>query len=203
MMRKYNFMKLKIFGVNGLFFITLFFIGCQNSEYDQLVKSEMASGVIHDSLIFNLKMGQSKTYFFDSCWKLNQQGIISNGPGNKTVKYTLPRAKGVDKQLKMTLLFFGDFNEDNIMTGMDYQFYYNSWSLWNESTHAAQLVPVVMDTLKKWYPGNDFIKVPLKTDSLHLLVKVDGNRRITIPPTNDPKIVTVNIDDLRYVLDKK
>lgn len=86
---------------------------------------------------------------------------------------------------------------------MDFQFYYNAWSLWNESTQADQLVPVVVDTLKKWYPGNDFIKVPLKGEGLYLLVKVDGNRRITIPPVTDAKIVTAKIDDLRYVLHKK
>jgi hypothetical protein len=201
-MIKPAFMNLKTFSNSCLFCTILLFIACSGSEYDQLVKRELDSGVVHDSLLFDLKMGQTKAYFLQSCWKLNQKGIISNGPGSTTVKYILPNTKEAS-QSNMTLLFFGDFNEEKIMTGMDFQFYYNSWSLWNESLQAGQLVPVVMDTLKKWYPGNDFIKVPLKGDSLHLFVKVDGNRRIIIPPVTDQQIVTAKIDDLRYVLDKK
>ncbi|MFD0798882.1 hypothetical protein ACFQZJ_15530 [Maribacter chungangensis] len=196
-------MKLTTLGNSVIFCVLLCFASCSGSEYDQLVKQEMASGIVHDSLLFDLKMGQSKDHFFKSCWKLNQKGIIFNGPGNTTVKYPLPRKKGETSTLDMTLLFFGDFNEEKIMTGMDLQFYYNSWSLWNKSLQAKQLVPVVMDTLKKWYPGNDFLKVPIKGDSLYLLVKVDGNRRITIPPITDQRIVTAKIDDLRYVLEEK
>lgn len=86
---------------------------------------------------------------------------------------------------------------------MDFQFYYNAWSIWNKSLQSDKLLPVVMDSLIKWYPGNDFIKVPLKKDSLHLLVKVDGNRRITIRPLEDERIVKAKIDDLRYVLEKE
>lgn len=202
-MRKPAFMNLRTLSNSCLFCTILLFAACSGSEYDQLVKKEMASGVVHDSLLFNLKTGQSKEYFLQSCWQLNQKGIISNGPGSNTVKYELPSRKTEPTTSNITLLFFGDFNEAKIMTGMDLQFYYNSWSLWNEATQADQLVPVVMDSLKKWYPGNNFIKVPLKGDSLHLLVKVDGNRRITIPPVSDQRIVTAKIDDLRYVLDKK
>jgi len=163
----------------------------------------MATGVVHDSLLFDMKFGQRKQEFFRACWKLNQKGVITNGPGNKTVKYELPL--DVDAPLKsaMTLLFFGDFNEAKIMTGMDLQFYYNAWSIWNKDLQAEKLVPVVKDSLKKWYPGNDFIKVPLEKDSTHLFVKVDGNRRIVIKPLDDNRLVKAKIDDLRYVLDEK
>jgi hypothetical protein len=201
-MKKPVFMNLRIWSNLFVFFTIVSLASCSGSEYDQLVKREMASAVVYDTLLFNLKMGQTKAEFLKLCWGLNKQGIISNGPGNTTVKYTLPKNPNKPSESSITLLFFGDFNNEKIMTGMDFQFYSNAWSLWNKSTQAEQLVPVIMDTLKKWYPGNDFIKVPLKGDSLHLLVKVDGNRRITIPPVNDPQKVSVKIDDLKYVLEK-
>ena len=130
----------------------------------------MASGVVYDSVLFNMKFGEQRQDFFQKCWQLNQKGIVTNGPGSQTVKY---------------------------------QFYFNAWSIWNKKLQADKLVPVVMDTLKKWYPGNDFIKVPLKKDSTQIFVKIDGNRRITIKPLDDNRIVKAKIDDLRYVLDEK
>ena len=187
----------------GLPILCILFFNCTGSEYSKLVKQEMASGVVHDSLLFDMKFGQHKQDFFQACWLLNNKGIISNGPGNKTVKYKLPLKPGDSSEKEITLLFFGDFNEKKIMTGMDFQFYYNAWSIWNKSLQSDKLLPVVMDSLIKWYPGNDFIKVPLKKDSVHLLVKVDGNRRITIRPLEDERIVKAKIDDLRYVLEKE
>lgn len=163
----------------------------------------MAKGVVYDSLLFDMKFGLQKQEFFQKCWQLNQKGIISNGPENKWVKHKLPSKADSLSTQNITMLFFGDFNEKKIMTGMDFQFYYNSWSLWNKDLQSDKLLPVVMDSLKKWYPGNDFINVPLKKDSLEVFVKVDGNRRITIRPLDDEKIVKAKIDDLRYVLDKE
>ncbi|GAB5474965.1 MAG: hypothetical protein Mars2KO_30640 [Maribacter sp.] len=180
----------------------MLFLSCSGSEYSQLVKREMAKGVIHDSLLFDMRFGQHKQEFFQQCWQLNQKGVITNGPGNKTVKHVLPQ-KVEDAASSLTLLFFGDFNEKDIMTGMDLQFYYNAWSIWNKKLQSDQLIPVVMDSLNKWYPGNDFIKVPLKKDSAEIFVKVDGNRRITIKPLDDDRIVKAKIDDLRYVLEKE
>ncbi|WP_461444569.1 hypothetical protein [Maribacter sp.] len=186
----------------NLLCIAMLFLSCSGSEYSQLVKREMAKGVIHDSLLFDMRFGQHKQEFFQQCWQLNQKGVITNGPGNKTVKHVLPQ-KVEDAASSLTLLFFGDFNEKDIMTGMDLQFYYNAWSIWNKKLQSDQLIPVVMDSLNKWYPGNDFIKVPLKKDSAEIFVKVDGNRRITIKPLDDDRIVKAKIDDLRYVLEKE
>ncbi len=196
-------MKLRVHLKIGVYVIAVIFWNCSNSEYSKLVEREMASGAVYDSLLFGMKFGQEKQEFFRRCWQLNQQGIISNGPESTSVKYELPFSEDIPPNKGITLLFFGDFNEDKIMTGMDFDFYYNAWSIWNKSLQSDKLLPVVMDSLKKWYPGNDFIKVPLKNDSLELLVKVDGNRRIIISPLNDNRMVRAKIDDLRYVLENE
>ena len=202
-MSKQNSMKLRVHLKIGVYVIAVIFWNCSNSEYSKLVEREMASGAVYDSLLFGMKFGQEKQEFFRRCWQLNQQGIISNGPESTSVKYELPFSEDIPPNKGITLLFFGDFNEDKIMTGMDFDFYYNAWSIWNKSLQSDKLLPVVMDSLKKWYPGNDFIKVPLKNDSLELLVKVDGNRRIILRPLNDNRMVTAKIDDLRYVLENE
>jgi hypothetical protein len=173
---------------------------CSESEYTKLVKTEMAKNIVNDSLVFGMKFGETRQEFYDQCWKLNNEGVIMQGPQNNFVQYDLPLKKGDSSQYVIRMLFYGIFNKDRIMTGMDMRFYYNAWSLWNKSLHADKLVPVIKDSLQTWYPGNDFIRVAIKKNEKELLVKVDGNRRIIIEPLTNNKDVNVRIDDLRYLV---
>lgn len=176
-------------------------ISCNKSEYTQLVESELSKNITKDSLFLGMKLGQTKEDFFNQCWKLNAQDLVSQGPNNEFVSYNLPLKKGDSLTKSIRMLFYGIFDDKKIMTGMKMQFSYNSWSLWNKSYQPKKLMPVVKDTLKKWFPGNDFIKVNIKKNQKELFVKVDGNRRIIIKPIDDKKELKVRIDDLRHVLE--
>jgi hypothetical protein len=162
----------------------------------------MAKGIVNDSLMLGLKMGQTQKEFFDRCWKLNRDKIVTNGPDGY-VMYELPVKKENGKGDAITMLFYGIFNEDKTMTGMNFQFYYESWSLWNKSLQSDRLIKEVKSRLMEWYPGNDFITVKLKNDEGEIFVKVDGIRRITIKPLDDNRVVKAQIDDLRYILSKQ
>ncbi len=177
-------------------------VGCEKSEYAKLVKSEMNKEIVKDSLIFGMKFGQTKKLFFDQCWELNNKKIINQGTSNKFVEYKLPIKEGDTVRNPITMLFYGIFNKQKIMTGMDMKFHYVGWSLWNKSLQSDKLVPEIKDSLKSWFPGNDFILVPAKKTKGEIHVKVDGNRRIVIEPLKDTREVDVRIDDLRYVLNK-
>lgn len=188
--------------ISCAFAIFMMLASCSESEYAKLVHSEMARDIVYDSLFLGLKLGQTKQEFFDICWKMNRKKLVKQGPDNKFVQFSLPRKSDVNSQSDITMLFYGRFNEENSMTGMDLRFYYDGWSIWSEQLQSGRLLPVIKDTLMNWYPGNEFISVALGKDDAQLLVKVDGNRRITIKPLDDDKIVKVQIDDLRYVLVK-
>ncbi len=177
-------------------------VSCEKSEYTRLVEREMDKNIVNDSLIFGMKFGQTRKLFFDQCWKLNNQKIINQGSSNKFVEYKLPIKEGDTTRNAITMLFYGIFNKQKIMTGMDMRFHYVGWSLWNKSLQSDKLVPEVKDSLKSWFPGNDFIIVPAKKTKGEIHVKVDGNRRIVIEPLKDSREVDVRIDDLRYLLDK-
>lgn len=186
-------------------FVVLLFvvqISCKRSEYSKLVKTEMAKDIVNDSLLFGMKFGDTKQEFFDQCWKLNNQKIVTHGPNNNFVQYDLPLKEGDSSIYATTMLFYGIFDEENIMRGMDMQFSYVAWSLWNKKFKADKLVPVVKDSLRSWFPGNDFISVKPKNSDKEIFVKVDGNRRIIIEPLRNDKDVDVRIDDLRFVIDK-
>lgn len=183
--------------------IAILQISCNTSEYTKLVNNEMAKNIVNDSLIFGMRIGQTRQEFYDQCWKLNNQKIITHGSSNSFVEYKLPINKSDTTKNSMTLNFYGIFNQEKIMTGMDMKFHYDGWSLWNKSLQSDKLLPVVKDTLKSWFPGNDFISVELKETNKNVWVKVDGNRRILIEPLADSREVDVRIDDLRYILNKK
>lgn len=191
-MNKQLFIHTKLFTIIIAFVV----LGCSESKYDKLVKEEMAKGIANDTLFLGMILGQSKKEFFDKCWKLNKEEVITNGSTNQFVKYILPKKNEDSNEIQM--LFYGIFNKENIMTGMDIQFSNKAWSLWNKKVQSEQLVYNIKDTLKTWFPGNDFIQIPIKKDSSNLYVKIDGNRRITIKPLEDNKNVKVQIDNLKY-----
>ena len=170
-------------------------LGCAESEYSKLVRSEMAKNTIYDELVFDMKFGYTKKQFFDRCWELNNQKLVDQGPNNKFVQHIL-KSKDSSDGKSVSMLFYGSFNNQNIMTGMDMEFSYVAWAPWNKDLYAQKLVPALKDTLQKWYPGNGFIPLKIKELDQDALVKVDGNRQITIY-TKNTKDVVVKITDLK------
>ena len=125
-----------------IFFIALI-ISCQNvSEYERIVKDEMARGVYTDSVQFGLKIGDSKKTFFTKAWELNADGKVTHGPNNEFIAYeieNMPEGKRVNH------LFYGIFNDNDIMTGLDMRFYFLGWAPWNEELQSAKELP------KNWH----------------------------------------------------
>ena len=161
------------------------------SDYTKLVKSELASGVKNDSIFYNLRFGITKKEFFKICWDLNRRHLVTQGPSNKNVQVMLNPKDSSEALKKIKMLFYGKFNSDHIMTGMDVTFSYDAWAPWNEDLQADKLLPVVRDTLLKWYPGNPFMKVK------NVWVKVDGGRQIELKKESK-RDVSVLIEDLEY-----
>lgn len=93
------------------------------------------------------------------------------------------------------MLFYGSFNENNNMTGMDHKFRYLGWSIWNEEYNALKLKEELIDTLEKWYPGNSFFKVKHSKLNEKIYLKIDGNRQIKIYTENTRNVI-VKIEDL-------
>ena len=180
--------------------ILVLFISCK-SDYEKLVHEEMQKEEIHEELIFNLKMGQSRKEFYSECWELNKNAIINQGPSNDNVHYKIPKTEFPDSN-QVEMLFFGIFDEDLIMHGLRQRFYYSGWAPWNKDLQSDKLIEKVKLYYENKYPGNEFIPLDLKLgDEVLSYVKVDGNRQITVYQ-RDPKEVGGKIEDLRYKLKK-
>lgn len=167
--------------------------GCKKiSEYHLMEARELASDVQNNSLFFGMYLGMPAKDFYSLCWELNKKGLIRQGASNTSVHYDIPDFKepaGMD--------FYPRFHEDKIIE-MPLIFTYEAWSPWNRSLFADSLKLEVLDLMQQWY-GDGFLEVK-NPRSLNgkSLVKVDGNRRVSIYNLNDSK-VQVDIVDLRLL----
>jgi hypothetical protein len=92
-----------------------------------MVERELAGGIRHDSLFLGLHFGMTRDSFYEHCFRLNQQGIVTNGPQNNTVLYAI---EGYSQPIDMN--FYPDFNQDKIWR-MRVYFNYQAWAPWNKN----------------------------------------------------------------------
>ena len=175
-------------------------MGCQQTEYARVLKAEMASGKVYDSLLFDMKLGDTRKKFYKDCWELNKQGKIWQSRDNKYVQLTLGSQDST--QSTITMLFYGEFDENEQMVGMRMKAEYARWAIWAPDYHSDKLILAMTDTLEKWYPGNDFIKMEYQDAAKPIWVKVDGNRRISMI-TEDEQQIKIRIDDMNARLSDK
>ncbi len=144
------------------------------SEYEKVESRELASGKTVNELFLGLSLGMDRKEFFETCWDLNKQGILNNGPGELSVEYNVDLPSGNPAKMR----FYPKFEEDKIYL-MPVEFTYESWAPWNEELSADKLREDVVGLFKEWY-GPDFFEVSNEDKSLIAFVKIDGNRRIRI-----------------------
>lgn len=153
--------------------LILFLYSCQ-SEYERLEKKELASGKQVKELFLGLKLGMDRKTFFETCWDLNKQGKLTNGPSALSIEYKAQMASGNPA----TMRFYPQFEQDKIYL-MPIEFTYEGWAPWNEDLSVENLRTDVVKLFEEWY-GPGFIEVTNEDKSQIVFVKMDGNRRIRI-----------------------
>lgn len=171
-------------------------LGCK-SEYTRTVEEGLASGVIHDSLIFGMRMGETKKNYFKTCWNLNKSHPVSDGPGDMSVKYLEPYDSTRDMSLRKQMFFYGIFDQTDTLRGMNMTYNYTAWAPWNLKCSSDSLATELLSTYSRDYPGSNFVQIDMDIDSFKAFTKIDGNRQILIYPKSAMEVV-VKIEDLRY-----
>lgn len=178
----------------GIFLaIALFSQSCK-SDYTRMVEKELSSGIIYDSLLFDLKIGQTKKDFYKSCWDLNKTEKITAGSGNKYALFVLPSDSTDANPDKINVEFYGMFDDKDIMHGMEMKMEYYSWAPWLDQFQSDKLMKHIQQKMMEDYPGNEFIEIPV--GDIMAKVKVDGNRQIRMFPLDDKQIM-IKIQDVR------
>jgi len=156
------------------------------SEYHQKVEKALASGNRNDSLFLEIKFGMTRNEFYDHCWELNKECLVSHGPGNATVYYPLTELKH-----QASMNFYPHFYQEKIYQ-MPVIFNYDAWAPWNTELGSDSLRWDVLELMEKWY-GDDFFKVE-DPDGGFAHVKIDGNRRIMITKAGDRTVEVLYTD---------
>ena len=177
----------------------LFYASC-NSDYDRLVKQEIASGKVYKELIFDLKMGQTQKQFFTDCWELNKKKLINQGPNNKFVRHVLDSVSPIyNPKNNMELLFYGIFNDNKILTGLKMRISFLGWDPSVKGLQKEFLLEEGMKMMEKIFPGNKFFKLNKEVNNSPIMAKVDGNRLISAY-VFDNRFVELKIEDLNSKL---
>ncbi len=153
--------------------LSLLLFSCK-TPYEKLEEAELASGKEVKELFLGLELGMEKREFFRTCWELNKQGILTNGPSELLVEYRAKMPSGNPTIMR----FYPKFEQDKIYL-MPVEFSYEAWAPWNEELSAEKLREDVVSLFEEWY-GPGFIEVTNEDKSQIAFVKMDGNRRIRI-----------------------
>src|SRR5260221_12796383 len=79
----------------AIIFLGSMLTGCFKSEYTRLVERELASNTRHDSLFLGMHFGMTKKEFFDHCWALNREHILTMGTKSSNVLYSIKDSAGL------------------------------------------------------------------------------------------------------------
>jgi hypothetical protein len=158
----------------------------KQSEYQEIVRKELAKGVRQDSLFLGLQFGMTSKAFFAHCWEYNKRGIFTDGSANTTVLYQMHELKH-----PASMDFYPLFKDDRIYQ-MPVVIRYDAWAPWNKHLFSDSLQADVLGLFEQWY-GKGFIEVNHSKKG-KAFVKVDGNRRISITKDGDMRVRVIFTD---------
>ena len=144
-----------------------------------------------DSLFLGISLGMDKQKFYDHCWELNRQKIVTHGPKNQEVEYKIVN---VMKQ-PVYMRFYPTFYKDKIVE-MPVLYAYEGWAPWNKQYSSDSLLVEVLRVYKKNY-GEDFKVIHHKTMG-NVYYKMDGKRRINLF-LRDDQFVQAVFSDMRLL----
>ncbi|WP_026953239.1 hypothetical protein [Algoriphagus mannitolivorans] len=159
------------------------------TEYEKLEERELSSGKQVNELFLGLELGMTRKDFFQTCWDLNKQGLLTNGPTELSVEYSPKMPSGNTAKMR----FYPRFEQDKIYL-MPIEFQYEGYAPWNEELNVDNLRDDVIALFEEWY-GPGFLEVSNEDKTKVVFVKMDGNRRIRIFKKT-LAIVRVEISDL-------
>jgi hypothetical protein len=141
-----------------------------------------------DSLFLGISLGMDKKDFYNHCWKMNNEGIVKQGPSNLNVEYHF-----IHEAVRDTIImrFYPTFHDDKI-NEMPVLYSYNAWAPWNKQFWADTLLTEMVEVYKDYY-GEDFKVMEHKTTG-KIYYQMKGKRRINLFQKDDQFVQAVFTD---------
>jgi hypothetical protein len=174
-------------------------IACFQSDYTKLVKIELGKGVRQDSILLGIFFGDTREDFYRKCLDLNKQKLVTQGSGGLKIQYLFKDSLLYKDSLQISFLFSPSFDDNDVISEMNYEFSYTAWAPWNRQLQPDSLRPKVLKIMTDWYKGNEFITAIV--DGNEIPVKLDCNRRLTVY-ANDAQNVIVKVQDILHPMFK-
>lgn len=146
--------RMKLISKSVLFFAFGLMLGSCTSEYTELVRQELSSGIEYDSILLGNEFGDQHKDFFTKAWTLNKDGLVRQGPKNQTIQYDLVAEYSTRSSIRF--LFYPNFDEDERIKEMELTIDYQGWSPWTNLYKSDSLPVAMRDTIMQWYGGNEF-----------------------------------------------
>lgn len=112
--------------------------------------------------------------FYEHCWRLNQQKIVTHGPTNENVEY---RLKDVLRDT-VTMRFYPTFYDKKIFE-MPVTFTYDKWAPWNKSYWSDSLLVDMYGIFKQWYGPEGWQEINHARQG-KVYAKINGRTRINL-----------------------
>jgi hypothetical protein len=149
-----------------------------------------------DSLFLGISLGMDKKQFYDHCWTMNKQRLVTHGPSNMNVEYRFANQFVRDTVI---MRFYPTFTNEKI-DEMPVLYTYNGWAPWNRQFWADSLLSEMLVMYKQTY-GDDFKLLNHKTMG-KVYYQMKGRRRINLFVRDDQYVQAV-FTDLKVAKEKK
>lgn len=157
---------------------------CISCDRDKWISSDENK---YDSLFLGIYLGMDKQAFYDHCWEMNKQKLVTHGPKNQEVEYLLKD----ELEQPVLMRFYPSFYNDKIVD-MPVLYSYQAWAPWNKQFRSDSLLVKMLDVYKKWY-GPEFKQLQHETMGT-IYYKMDGKRRINLFIRDDQFVQAVFTD---------
>lgn len=148
-------------------------IGCDSgAEYRQLVKSQLESGNVNDTIFQGIYFGMNYDQYYNHITELGHQGRVSQGR-RMNVRCEI---EGFNSKIRME--YVPEYINDSIQL-MKVSYSYVSWSPWNKRTTDDHLWNEVLQLYTNKY-GLNFIELQSNISTKPAMVWVLGNQQITL-----------------------
>ena len=170
--------------IRSLFFALTACLLLQGCDFSKLTGSRSK----YDSLFLGISLGMKANDFYDHCWNLNKDKVVTHGPTNQSVEYAMK----IDSGMVVYMRFYPYFYKDKIYQ-MPVTFAYERWAPWAREYHANKLIERLIPLLNTWYGGEFHSKVDPRKGRVY--ARIDGHRRMFLF-VKDEQFVQMVITDM-------
>ncbi|MBQ4913793.1 hypothetical protein J8L85_05050 [Maribacter sp. MMG018] len=161
-------------------------------DSQRIMEEELRKEEQVDSIFYGIHFKMTQGQFHEHCNEMHKKGIFN---GNSNYEIFIKINEGYKKPVN---LVFSPVFKEPFVKKLKVRFSYADVSVFDKTYASDILITEVVREMKKWYAGNDFVKIPAKYPyERPSYIKIDGNRKITLTESDSYREVIGVYEDLK------